>query len=121
MAEAIGAGRWREYGREAVFQYCEEDVRASTVLLRRQLAGYGRARPSIPPRVMSWSIYSAKTVARIQARGMPIDMELWNLAQENEQAVIGALIRRVDPSQAARTRSIPRMASGVAIGSRIGW
>ncbi len=44
MAEAIGAGRWREYGREAVFQYCEEDVRASTELLRRQLAGYGTPR-----------------------------------------------------------------------------
>ena len=99
MAEAIGAGRWREYGREAVFQYCEEDVRASTVLLRRQLAGYGRRAPVDPARVMSWSIYSAKTVARIQARGMPIDMELWNLAQENKQAVIGALIRRFDPSQ----------------------
>ena len=74
IAEAIGAGRWREYGREAVFQYCEEDVRASTELLRRQLAGHGSRAPVDPARVMRWSIYSAKTVARIQARGMPIDM-----------------------------------------------
>ena len=47
---------------------------------------------------MHWSDYSAKTVARIQARGMPIDMPLWNLVQENKRAVIGALIRRFDPS-----------------------
>ena len=38
IAKAIGEGRWREYGREAVLQYCEEDVRASAELLRRQLA-----------------------------------------------------------------------------------
>ena len=48
---------------------------------------------------MRWSEYSAKTVARIQARGMPIDMALWNLVQENKAAVIGALIARFDPSQ----------------------
>ena len=29
IAKAIGEGRWREYGREAVLQYCEEDVRDS--------------------------------------------------------------------------------------------
>ena len=48
---------------------------------------------------MRWSDYSAKTVARIQAEGMPIDMPLWNLVQENKTAVIGALIARFDPSQ----------------------
>ena len=48
---------------------------------------------------MRWSEYSAKTVARIQAKGMPIDMALWNLVQENKSAVIGALIARFDPSQ----------------------
>ena len=30
---------------------------------------------------------------------MPIDMPLWNFVQENKRAVIGALIRRFDPSQ----------------------
>src|SRR5262245_29712279 len=29
---------------------------------------------------------------------MPIDMTLWNLVQENKQAVIGELLRRFDPS-----------------------
>ena len=48
---------------------------------------------------MDWSEYSAKTVARVQARGMPIDMLLWNLVQENKWAVIAALITRFDPSQ----------------------
>ena len=48
IAEAIGEGRWREYGREAVFQYCEEDVRTSAELLRRQLTGYGSRAPVDP-------------------------------------------------------------------------
>ena len=71
----------------------------SAELLRRQLRGHGNRAPVDPERVMHWSDYSAKTVARIQARGMPIDMPLWNLVQENKLAVIGALIRRFDPSQ----------------------
>ena len=99
IAKAIGEGRWREYGREAVFNYCEEDVRNSAELLRRQIAGYGNRTPVDPQLVMRWSEYSAKSVARIQARGMPIDMQLWNLVQENKMAVIGALIARFDPSQ----------------------
>ena len=40
MAKAIGEGRWCEYGQPAVLQYCEEDVRNSAELLRRQLAGH---------------------------------------------------------------------------------
>ena len=98
LAKAIGEGRWHIYGREAVVQYCEEDVRNSAELLRRQLTGHGTRAPVNPGLVMHWSIYSAKTVARIQARGMPIDMLLWNLVQENQLAVIGALIQRFDPS-----------------------
>jgi hypothetical protein len=98
MAKAIGEGRWHEYGREAVLQYCEEDVRASAELLRRQITGHGNRAPVNPGLVMHWSNYSAKTVARIQTRGMPIDMPLWDLVQENKQAVIGALILRFDPS-----------------------
>ena len=98
IAEAIGQGRWREYGREAVLQYDEEDTRVAAELLRRQIRGYGIRAPVDPLLVMHWSEYSAKTVARIQARGMPIDMPLWNLVQENKRAVIDALIRRFDPS-----------------------
>ena len=49
-------------------------------------------------RVLHWSNYSAKAIALIQARGMPIDMALWNLVQENKAAVIGALMRQFDPS-----------------------
>ena len=99
MARAIGEGRWREYGQPAVFDYCEEDVRNSAELLRRQLSGHRHFAPIDPQLVMDWSEYSAKTVARIQARGMPIDMPLWNLVQENKWAVIAALIARFDPSQ----------------------
>jgi hypothetical protein len=42
--------------------------------------------------VIHWSEYSAKAVAKIQARGMPIDVPLWNLVQENKDAVIAELL-----------------------------
>src|SRR6516162_7771051 len=103
IAEAIGQGRWREYGQAAVFDYCEEDVRNSAELLRHQLTGYEQRAPIDPELVMRWSEYSAKTVARIQARGMPIDMPLWDLVQQNKAAVIGALIARYDPSQGSES------------------
>jgi len=99
MAKDIGEGRWREHGREQVMRYCEEDVAASAALLREQLRGRGRRLlPADPARILHWSNYSAKSVALIQARGMPIDMPLWNLVQENKAGVIGELLHRFDPS-----------------------
>jgi hypothetical protein len=98
IARDIGEGRWRDHGQDAVYEYCEEDVRASALLLRHQLCG----RPGLPPadvaRVLHWSNYSAKVVTQIQAKGMPIDVSLWNLVQENKAAVIAALLRQFDPS-----------------------
>ena len=98
IAKDIGDGRWRNYGREQVFAYCEEDVRMSVLLLRAQLQGRPRLLPTDVERVLHWSNYAAKSVALIQARGMPIDMVLWNLIQENRAAVIGELLRQFDPS-----------------------
>jgi hypothetical protein len=76
IAKDIGEGRWRDYGRERVFEYCEEDVKMSVRLLRAQLRAYcdQRGRIILPAadveRVLHWSNYSAKAVAQIQARGM---------------------------------------------------
>src|SRR5262245_15882476 len=102
IAEDIGNGHWRRYGQEAVFEYCEEDVRKSVQLLRAQLWRHQCGPTILPaadvPRVLWWSNYSAKAVAQIQARGMPIDVERWNLVQENKQAVVDELLRRFDPS-----------------------
>jgi DNA polymerase I len=103
ISRAIGEGRWREYGQTAVFDYCEEDVRASTKLLRAQLRDHGRLPRADVERVLHWSNYSAKTVAQIQARGMPIEVPLWNLVQENKGAVIRYLLQRFDPSQGSDT------------------
>jgi hypothetical protein len=70
----------------------------STLLLRKQLqANVGFAATDVA-RILHWSDYSAKTVARIQARGIPIDILTWNLVQENKRAVIGELRRQFDPS-----------------------
>jgi hypothetical protein len=99
IAKSIGDGTWREhYSPQDVVNYCDEDVRMEVLLLRAQLRG----RPGFPPadveRVLHWSNYSAKSIALIQARGMPVDMELWNRVQENKSAIIGELLRRFDPS-----------------------
>jgi len=98
IAKAIGEGRWREYGQEAVFDYCEEDVRMSVKLLRRLLLGNAQLPAADVARVLHWSNYSAKSIALIQARGIPIDTTLWNLVQENKAAVIRELLRQFDPS-----------------------
>jgi DNA polymerase I len=98
IAKAIGEGRWEEYGREAVLAYCEEDVKKSVELLSAQLRGRPGLAPADVARVLHWSNYSAKAIAQIQARGMPIDMHLWSLIQDNKAAVIGELLRQFDPS-----------------------
>jgi hypothetical protein len=105
ISKAIGDGTWRnQYSPEEVLDYCTEDVRMEMRLLRAQLRPHQDQHGHIllpgadVERVLWWSNYSAKAVARIQARGMPIDMELWNLVQENKAAVVGELLRKFDPS-----------------------
>jgi hypothetical protein len=93
IAADIGQGRWREHGRERVFEYCEEDVRASAQLLNRQLRGHRGLLPAHVERALFWSNYSSKAIAQIQARGIPIDMPLWDLMRDNKAAVVGELIR----------------------------
>jgi hypothetical protein len=96
ISEAIGNGTWRQhFSPQEIVEYCEEDVRMSMKLLRAQLrSNHG---PDVD-RVLHWSDYSAKAIALIQVRGMPIDLELWNLVQEHKAAVIAELIRQFDPS-----------------------
>jgi DNA polymerase I len=92
ISKVIGNGTWCEkFNPQDVFDYCDEDVRMSVQLLRAQV----RAGADVP-RVLHWSNYSAKAIAQIQARGMPIDMALWDLVQENKLAVIGELLRQFD-------------------------
>jgi hypothetical protein len=77
IAKDIAAGRWHLYGQDGVFDYCEEDVRKSAELLRAMLLR-GRNVLPIPDtdRILHWSNYSAKVIALIQAKGMPIDVAL---------------------------------------------
>jgi DNA polymerase-1 len=103
LAKDIGEGRWRRYGQEVIFTYCEEDVANSVKLLIGQVRGRAGLPSVSVEHVLHWSNYSAKAVARIQARGMPVDMHLWNLVQENKAAVIRNLLRRFDPSHGSDT------------------
>jgi hypothetical protein len=99
MSKDIGEGNWHRYGKEAVLTYCEEDVSKSIQLSRWLLLGNTQFPAADVDRICHWSNYAAKSVAMIQARGIPWDMELWNLVQENKAAVIRELIRQFDPSQ----------------------
>jgi DNA polymerase I len=98
IAKDIGEGRWWIHGKEACLDYCEEDTRNSMLLLYEQLLGRRHLPRADVPLVLHWSEYSAKAVAQIQARGMPVDMPLWNTVQEHKAAVVGALLKEWDPS-----------------------
>ena len=98
IAKDIGEGDWRKWGREATIAYCEEDVAKTVELLRPRSAASG-ARADRGFLAMHWREYHAKAIARIQARGIPIDTFRWNLVQKNKAAVIAALLRRFDPSR----------------------
>jgi DNA polymerase I len=98
IAQDIGEGRWENHGKDAVFKYCQEDVRMSAQLLRAQIIGNDIFRAADVERVLHWSNYSAKSTALIQSKGMPIDTPLWNLVQENKPAVVRSLITHYDPS-----------------------
>jgi hypothetical protein len=94
ISKAIGDGKWHEhFNLQEVFDYCEEDTRMEAKLLRAQVH-----TGTDVSRILHWSDYSAKAIALIQARAMPIDIPLWNLVQENKVAVIGELLRQFDPS-----------------------
>ena len=97
--KSIGNGTWRDrYSPADVIEYCEEDVRKSVELLKAQLRGTLVLPAVDPAKVIWWSEYSAKAVARIQARGMPIDVPLWDLVQQNKAAVVRCLLEQYDPS-----------------------
>jgi hypothetical protein len=99
ISKAIGDGTWRgRYSPQEIVDYCREDVRMSVRLLRAQLRSHAGLPAIDPERVIFWSEYSAKAIALIQAKGIPIDVKLWDLVQENKRAVISELLRQFDPS-----------------------
>jgi DNA polymerase I len=99
ISKSIGEGTWTSrYSQQDLINYCEEDVLKSVELFKAQLAGAYHLPPADFERVLWWSEYSAKAVALIQARGIPIDMPLWNLVQENLPAVVRSLLEKYDPS-----------------------
>jgi hypothetical protein len=49
------------------------------------LRGWSQFQPISAEHVLHWSNYSAKAIAQIQARGMPIDMTLWNTVHEHRR------------------------------------
>ena len=60
IAEDIGQGRWQKYGRDVVTDYCEEDVRNTTKLLRAMLQGHSRFSRMISPACCTGRITAPK-------------------------------------------------------------
>jgi hypothetical protein len=128
IAESIGKGTWRSrYSPQEVGNYCEEDVIKEVQLLRTQLRHFREGlngRILLPAadveRVLWWSNYSAKAVALIQAKGMPIDTELWNLVQENKRPWSVNCCDSLIPVTAMTIRSTHRTGPGATRGSNSG-
>ena len=119
IAKAIGEGRWREYGQEAVFDYCEEDVQESVQAVARAAAPYcdQRGRTLLPaadvPRVLHWSNYSAKAGranpgARHADRHAAVEFGAGKQDRPSSASCCGSSIR----ATAAKTRSTPPTANG---------
>jgi hypothetical protein len=105
IAKDIGEGNWQKYGREGVLEYCEFDVANEVKLFRAMLREHcnDRSVPIFPAAnvrdVLRWSEYSAKACGLIQARGMFVDVPMWEQVQERKFSVMSALVRKFDPSQ----------------------
>ena len=103
IAKAIGDGRWREYGRDAVLEYCDEDVRMEALAAARAAArrcdqrGHTCCRPPTS-RVFCTGQTTAQSASPGFKRAACRSTRLWNLVQENKPAVIGELLRQFDPS-----------------------
>jgi DNA polymerase I len=99
IRKSIGDGTWRgRYSPQEIVDYCAEDVRMEVALLRMQLKTHASLPAADLPRVLWWSNYSSKVVAQIQAKGIPIDVPLYNDLKNNQPAVIDSLRQQYDPS-----------------------
>ena len=95
----IGEGRWRDYGKKPSSNIAKRTSRNPWSCSSRNCAACKRFQRASVEHVLHWSNYSAKAVAQIQAKGMPIDMWLWNLVQENKAAIIARISAEIRSSQ----------------------
>ena len=122
IAKDIGEGRWREYGQEAVFDYCEEDVRASAQLLRRAIA---RHAPDCRRPTSSACCIGRTTAPRRSRKSRRAACRstcrcgIWcrRTRPPSSASCCGSLTR----ATAATIRSTRRTASGATRDSSIGW
>ena len=79
-------GPWSSEERKGILDYCESDVVAANDLLRVMMA----RRHIDFPRALLRGRYIA-AVARMQATGIPLDMDRFNLLKEREESVKSGL------------------------------
>ena len=71
IAKAIGEGRWREYGQEAVFGYCEEDVKNVGEAVARATAPL--LRPTRPHATARRRCPACAALVKLQREGSRAD------------------------------------------------
>jgi hypothetical protein len=86
---AIRGGPWSQAEREALLDYCESDVEALNRLLPAMLPELDLARAILRGRYMA-------AVAKMEAVGIPIDVEILTRLRENWETIQEQLIRELD-------------------------
>jgi hypothetical protein len=88
---ALRGGPYTAAERQALLDYCEEDVRGTAALFRAMLPTIDLPRALLRGRYML-------AVARIEAAGIPMDTDLWSRLRANWEAIRGHLIGAVNDS-----------------------
>ena len=122
IAKAIGEGRWREYGEAAVYEYCEEDVRALDRIAARPAGRIRTLRRHRPA--------SDRALERVQRQVRRKDPGARHadrhVSVEPGDGEQGGGHRRTDPALRPQPgqrsiRSIRPKGSGATSGLHFGW
>ena len=85
----LSGGPWSNDDREAILDYCQSDVSALVLLLEKMAPKLNLKRALLRGQYMA-------AVAKIEDRGIPIDIELFNRLEENWELIKTQLIQNVD-------------------------
>ena len=116
ISKDIGEGRWRDHGQDAVYRYCEEDVRASALLLKAQLCGNGYLAPADAEKVLHWSNYSAKAIAESKRKACSSTLRSGTRCKRIRAPLLANCYGSLTPVRQAISRFTPPTASGAITG-----
>lgn len=92
---AIRGGPYSPEEHKALLEYCESDVTALPLLLRKIEYGVGK-HPGMDLEAALIRGSYVKTVAQMEFRGIPLDVEAWNEIKSNWSLVEASLVSEID-------------------------